>query len=111
MASTGKKVENPILSLLTGDKESSSSLSILNNPEISEAMHRMREYGLTNASDISTYLPFENLTREQAAKMLVQFAKIEGFAGLGSGNLSCNFSDLKTAENSLVSSIQEVCKL
>lgn len=74
-------------------------------------MHRMREYGLTNASDISTYLPFENLTREQAAKMLVQFAKIEGFAGLGSGNLSCNFSDLKTAENSLVSSIQEVCKL
>lgn len=111
VASTGKKVENPILSLLTGDKESSSSLSILNNPEISEAMHRMREYGLTNASDISTYLPFENLTREQAAKMLVQFAKIEGFAGLGSGNLSCNFSDLKTAENSLVSSIQEVCKL
>lgn len=68
--------QNPLLELLSGN-DSSSSLSILNNPEITEAMHRMREYGLTSASDISTYAPFENLTREQAAKMLVQFAKVE----------------------------------
>lgn len=108
---SGVKLESPILSLLSGDKESSSSLSILNNPEISEAMYRMREYGLTNASDISTYLPFENLTREQAAKMLVQFAKVEKFNGLSTGAVACAFSDLKKAENTLVSSIQDACRL
>ena len=34
---------NPLLNLLSGGNESSSSLSILNNPEITEAMHRMKE--------------------------------------------------------------------
>jgi hypothetical protein len=35
----------------------------------------MNENGLTNSQDISSYAPFDNLTREQAAKMFAKFAK------------------------------------
>ena len=108
---TWANTNNPILSLLSGGNESSSSLSILNNPEITEAMHRMKEYGLTNASDISTYNPFEYLTREQAAKMLVQFAKIENFKAISGTNNSCEFKDVKYANGGLATSIQQACQL
>lgn len=108
---TWANTNNPILSLLSGGNESSSSLSILNNPEITEAMHRMKEYGLTNASDISTYNPFEYLTREQAAKMLVQFAKIENFKAISGTNSNCEFKDVKYANGGLATSIQQACQL
>lgn len=102
---------NPLLNLLSGGNESSSSLSILNNPEITEAMHRMKDAWLTSASDISTYNPFEYLTREQAAKMLVQFAKIENFKALSGAALNCNFKDVNYANGGLATSIQQACQL
>ena len=71
----------------------------------------MKEYGLTNASDISTYNPFEYLTREQAAKMLVQFAKIENFKAISGTNNSCEFKDVKYANGGLSTSIQQACQL
>ncbi|MDO4714182.1 MAG: hypothetical protein Q4B28_06150 [bacterium] len=74
-------------------------------------MHRMRENGLTNASAISSYAPFDALTREQAAKMFVQFAKLENFKALSGSTNSCNFSDLKYADPALKSSIEQVCQL
>ena len=108
---TWANTNNPILSLLSGGNESSSSLSILNNPEITEAMHRMKDAWLTSASDISTYNPFEYLTREQAAKMLVQFAKIENFKALSGAALNCNFKDVNYANGGLATSIQQACQL
>jgi len=102
---------NPLLNLLSGGNDSSSSLSILNNPEITEAMHRMKDAWLTSASDISTYNPFEYLTREQAAKMLVQFAKIENFKALSGAALNCNFKDVNYANGGLATSIQQACQI
>ena len=102
---------NPLLNLLSGGNESSSSLSILSNPEITEAMHRMKEAWLTSASDINTYNPFEYLTREQAAKMLVQFAKIENFKSLSGTTLNCNFKDVNYANGGLATSIQQACQM
>ena len=102
---------NPLLNLLSGGNESSSSLSILNNPEITEAMHRMKEAWLTNASDINTYKPFEYLTREQTAKMLVQFAKIENFKSLSGAALNCNFKDVNYANGGLATTIQQACQM
>lgn len=106
-----ENIDPTVIALLSGDNGSASTLSILNNPEITEAMHRMRENGLTNASAISSYAPFEALTREQAAKMFVQFAKLENFKALSSSTNSCNFSDLKYADPALKSSIEQVCQL
>lgn len=106
-----KTTNNPLLSLLSGSKDASSALSILNNPEISEAMHRMRESKLTSATDISTYRAFDPLTREQAAKMLVEFAKLEQFSALQNAGGNCNFKDLNKADPSLRASIQAACQL
>ncbi len=85
-------------------------MSILNSPEVIEAIQRMRDHGLTSAKEIAGYAPFETLTREQAAKMFAQFAKALNFSAL-SGAVSCNFSDLAKADTSLKTSIQEACAL
>ncbi len=103
--------DNNFLGVLSGaNTGSTSTLSILNSPEVVEAIQRMRDHGLTNAKDIASYAPFETLTREQAAKMFAQFAKALNFSAL-SGAVSCNFSDLAKADISLKTSIQEACAL
>ena len=71
----------------------------------------MRDNGLTTAKDINSYMPFEYLTREQAAKMFLQFAKALGYTTPLEENPSCDFTDLKDADPNLVNSIKEVCQL
>ena len=87
------------------------SLSILNSPEVVEAINWMRDNGLTTAKDINSYMPFNYLTREQAAKMFLQFAKALDYTTPLEENPSCEFSDLKEADPNLVDSIKEVCQL
>ena len=87
------------------------SLSILNSPEVVEAISWMRDHWLTTAKDIDSYMPFQYLTREQAAKMFVQFAKALGYTTPLEENPSCDFTDLKEANPGLISSIQEACQL
>ena len=102
---------NELASLLSGNANSpASTLSILNSPEVSEAMFWMRETGITNATNISTFNPFDSLTREQAAKMVVQYAKSQNIPGL-SGSDFCSFTDLTKADPTLQSSIKEACQL
>ena len=73
-------------------------------------MFWMRETGITNATNISTFNPFDSLTREQAAKMVVQYAKSQNIPGL-SGSDFCSFTDLTKADPTLQSSIKEACQL
>ncbi len=87
------------------------SLSILNSPEVVEAINWMRDNWLTSAKDSTAYLPFQYLTREQAAKMFFQFAHALDYTTPLEENPSCDFTDLKEANPDLVSSIQGVCKL
>ena len=87
------------------------SLSILNSPEVVEAINWMRDNWLTSAKDSTAYLPFQYLTREQAAKMFFQFAHALEYTTPLEENPSCDFTDLKEANPDLVSSIQGVCKL
>ena len=102
---------NELASLLSGNANSpASTLSILNSPEVSEAMFWMRETGITNATNISTFNPFDSLTREQAAKMVVQYAKSQNIPAL-SGSDFCSFTDLTKADPTLQSSIKEACQL
>ena len=102
---------NELASLLSGNANSpASTLSILNSPEVSEAIFWMRETGITNATNISTFNPFDSLTREQAAKMVVQYAKSQNIPAL-SGSDFCSFTDLTKADPTLQSSIKEACQL
>ena len=91
---------------------STTSLSILNSPEVVEAIQWMKENWLTSANNTTDYNPFDYLTREQAAKMFAQFAKALNYTALTWENTNaCEFSDLKDADPTLKSSIQEVCNL
>ena len=102
---------NELASLLSGNTNTpASTLSILNSPEVSEAMFWMRETGITNATNISTFNPFDSLTREQAAKMVVQYAKSQNIPAL-SGSDFCSFTDLTKSDPTLQSSIKEACQL
>ena len=104
--------ENDFLWVLSWvEFNSTSSLSILNSPEVVEAIQWMRENWLTNAKDTTSYNPFDYLTREQAAKMFSQFAKALNYEALTWEDISCEFSDLKEADPNLKTSIQEVCNL
>lgn len=107
-----KTSSNDIVGVLSGNGlDTTSSLSIVNSPEVNEAIQRMRDHGLTSATDISNYQPFSVLTREQAAKMFVQFAKALNFTALSWIQVQCSFKDLNQSNINLRSSIEEACKL
>ncbi len=103
---------NDIIGLVAGSGlDSTSSLSIINSPEVNEAIQRMYDHKLTSASTISNYQPFSVLTREQAAKMFAQFAKALNYKQLSGSVSSCSFKDLNKSDINLRTSINEVCNL
>ena len=69
----------------------------------------MNDNALTSYTTIQDYKPFEVLTREQAAKILYMFAEVFDFVGTGI-NTNCTFTDINTADQTLVSSIENACK-
>lgn len=87
------------------------SISVDKDPELLEAIRRMNDNSLTSYKSIQDYKPFEILTREQAAKILYSFAEIFDF-GINTGSLptECVFTDINTADTSLVTSIKNACK-
>ncbi len=86
------------------------SLSINNDPELSEAIRWMNDNGLTNFQTIPEYMPFDILNREQAAKILGKFAKIFGLEN-NTKSFNCMFQDIQSADPSLITSIEESCQL
>ncbi len=86
------------------------SLSISNDPELIEAIKWMNDNGLTSYSDVTSYKPFEILNREQAAKILVEFAKVFNFWGI-TNTAACGFNDEDQTDTSLITYIQQVCQL
>jgi len=85
------------------------SISVDKDPELLEAIRRMNDNNLTNYTTIQDYKPFEILTREQAAKILYMFAEVFDFVPTAV-NADCTFTDIGTADESLVSSIENACK-
>jgi hypothetical protein len=86
------------------------SLSVNNDPELSEAIRWMNDNGLTSFKTIAEYMPFEILNREQGAKILVMFANVFGLTKTTS-SLNCVFQDIGTADTSLVTYIEQACQL
>lgn len=78
---------------------------------MSEAIYWMRDNGLTSAQKIVDYYPFDTLTREQAAKMFVQFMKSGNFDAISGINNDCSFKDSKIIDPNLLTSVQEACSL
>lgn len=90
------------------------SISVEKDPELMESIRWMNDNGLTSYSSIGEYKPFEVLLREQAAKIFDTFAKIFNFSQdklTGSLAAECQFKDLDKADNSLITHIQNVCRM
>ena len=85
--------------------------NITDNPEFKETVMRMYDNGLTKFQTPSDFMPFESLTREQAAKMLVQYRKLMFPAKIAVTTNDCVFKDIGTADPSLKEWIIESCQL
>jgi hypothetical protein len=72
----------------------------------------MNDNGLTSYTGIAGYRPFEVLNREQAAKILYLFGGIFNFVTATDLPLTseCTFSDINTADASLIPRIQKACQ-
>ncbi|MDD3049387.1 MAG: S-layer homology domain-containing protein [Bacilli bacterium] len=102
--------ETPTTGLLNNFAGLADSLSVNNDPELSEAIRWMNDNGLTSYQTIAAYMPFDVLNREQAAKVLAKFATVFGLQNT-STSLNCVFQDIHDADPSLISSIEQACQL
>lgn len=85
--------------------------SVTDSVEFKETVRWMFDNGLTKFSGTTEFMPFDVLTRAQAAKMLVQYRNImfPGKVAVSPGN--CTFTDIGLADPSLSGWIQQSCKL
>ena len=102
--------ETPTTGLLNNFAGLADSLSVNNDPELSEAIRWMNDNGLTSYQTIAAYMPFDVLNREQAAKVLAKFATVFGLQNT-STSLNCVFQDIHDADPSLITSIEQACQL
>lgn len=78
--------------------------------DLQAAITRMYSKGLTKYDTIATFMPFSNMTREEASKFFGVFASWE-FLKTEYPNNMCDFTDIKSADWSLVPNIVSSCKL
>lgn len=78
--------------------------------EFDVALSWMYTNGLTTYNTVDGYMPFNNLTREQFAKMVRQFYVAMGY-DTSTKNTACNFVDIENADPTLIPHINETCRL
>lgn len=88
------------------------SISVDGDPELQEAIRWMNDNGLTAYKTIQNYMPFEVLSREQAAKILVVFAEIFNYDQNTDLPLpaACQFSDATSIDDTLKIYVETACK-
>lgn len=79
--------------------------------EFQESVWWMYDNGLTKFSGSAEFAPFDVLTREQAAKMLVQYRNIMFPGKSATTPANCTFQDIKNADATLTGWIIQSCKL
>jgi len=90
------------------------SISVENDPELQEAIRWMNDNGISSYSTIAEYKPFEILLREQSAKIFDIFAKVFSFSQdkiITTLPTSCQFKDISKADTSLITHIENICKM
>jgi hypothetical protein len=89
------------------------NIDVSNDPELQEALNRMYDNGLTSFSNPSEYKPFELLSREQAAKMLVRFAGLYGDVNslVQVPEQTCIFADMDSVIQELREYVTQVCRI
>lgn len=78
------------------------------NTEFAEALAFLYSKGMTSYNTESAFRPNDTITREQAAKMYALFMQNVRGVNVQSTN-DCNFTDLGSADTTLLASIRQVC--
>ena len=73
-------------------------------------INRMYENGLTNYNEVSTYRPYDKVTREEMAKIISKLYDTE-WLNLNSWSDNCNFKDSKKFSSEMSPYIYKVCSL
>jgi hypothetical protein len=84
------------------------NISLENDPEFNEAIHRMYDVEITKYATSDSYQPFQTLTREQVAKMLDKFATATQLTTVRNP-ASCSFSDV-VSSSEFKDAITRVCQ-
>lgn len=81
------------------------------DPELLEAINWMYDNALTRFTSINEYKPFQVLLREEAAKMIVNFANLYADTDklVNSFPDKCAYTDLASANTDLTGYIQQAC--
>ncbi|MBP6910775.1 hypothetical protein KBC03_04260 [Patescibacteria group bacterium] len=85
--------------------------NVTDNIEFQEAIRWMYDNGLTKFTGAANFGAFDVLTREQAAKMLVQYRNIMFPGKVAVTPASCTFKDMNEADPSLTTWITQSCQL
>lgn len=83
-------------------------LSSEQNPILQSAVLWMWINNMTRFGDVTSYRPFDTLSKQAASKIMGQFHKT--FVGGGVVNDSCQFDDIDEADQTLVQDIIYVCE-
>lgn len=85
--------------------------NVTDNIEFQEAIRWMYDNGLTKFTGAANFGAFDILTREQAAKMLVQYRNIMFPGKVAVTPASCTFKDMVEADPSLTGWITQSCQM
>jgi len=66
------------------------------------------QFGITRYNTLEEFMPESNVTREQVAKMVLQFAKALDRTN-GTGDFVCAFTDLQLSDPTLTNFILSAC--
>lgn len=89
------------------------NINVSDDPELQEALNWMFDNGLTSFSNPNEYKPFNLLSREQAAKMLVKFAWLYGDVNslVQVPEQTCVFADMDSVIQELRQYVTQVCRI
>lgn len=87
----------------------SSALGAINDPEFDLALQWGYDTGLTRYNTENAFMPTGTLTREQGAKFLAEFTS-EILGTEADGTQVCDYSDIGSADITLVTSITKACQ-
>jgi hypothetical protein len=82
--------------------------AMINDSEFSQAVTRMTEQKMTIYDQPMQFRPNDRVTREEAAKFFVNFAKNMSIESIG--NKACAFNDLNISDTTLRQSLLDACE-
>lgn len=84
---------------------------VVTDPELLDAVTWAYDTGLTKYSDANTFMPFNNLTREQAAKFASEFAEtVLNLEADSTRTTVCEYKDASIMDATLVDSVTKACQ-